>query len=181
MRAIMVSIILCLLGTVSVAASDAKLTEGLELSNARQVGESLVTGGQPTADDLARLKERGVSLVVNLRRPGEETHHADPDVARRFNFAEEAAATALGLDYVNIPISSKDGLTRENAELLASVLAANDGKVLLHCGSGNRVGAMLALKAFYVDGTDAESAVAAGLQAGLTRLEPKVRAILGQE
>ena len=47
--------------------------------------------------------------------------------------------------------------------------------VLLHCGSGNRVGALLALAAFHVDGRPADAALQYGLDSGLTRLEPVVR------
>ena len=51
--------------------------------------------------------------------------------------------------------------------------------MLLHCGSGNRVGALLALKAFWLDGGSAEEALEVGLAGGVTRLEPTVRELLG--
>jgi hypothetical protein len=44
---------------------------------------------------------------------------------------------------------------------------------LLHCGSGNRVGALLALRESQ-DGADDESALEYGRSAGLTKLEPVV-------
>ena len=43
----------------------------------------------------------------------------------------------------------------------------------MHCASGNRVGALMALRASQ-NGASAEEAMAAGKAAGLTRLEPVV-------
>ena len=51
--------------------------------------------------------------------------------------------------------------------------------IALACSSGNRAGALLALRAFWLDGADAASALELGLAAGLTRLEPSVRLLLG--
>ncbi|MNN82154.1 hypothetical protein D3C81_1990580 [compost metagenome] len=47
--------------------------------------------------------------------------------------------------------------------------------MLLHCASGNRVGALLALLA-HERGLDEEAAIAEGRAAGLGSLEPTVRA-----
>lgn len=164
----------------SFAETDAaELPAGLELKNPRQPASGLVTGGQPTAADLALLQKQGISTVINLRTPGEVSRHDDPAVAARLNFDEAAAAAGLGLDYISFPISGRDGLTEANARRLDALLAASGGKVLLHCGSGNRVGALMALRAYYVGGQTPDDALAAGLAAGLTSLEPKVRQILG--
>jgi len=46
--------------------------------------------------------------------------------------------------------------------------------VLVHCGSGNRVGALLALRAS-LDGADDEKALALGREGGLSSLEGVVR------
>lgn len=152
---------------------------GLDLPNASVVSEKLTTGGQPTMADLERLKAEGFTTVINLRGEGEVTKRDDPEDAKRFNFDEAAAASSLGLTYVHLPISSKDGLTAENAKLLDDALKAAPGPVLLHCGSGNRAGALMALRAFHVEGKGAEEALAIGKTAGLTSLESKVRAELG--
>ena len=52
--------------------------------------------------------------------------------------------------------------------------------VLVHCGSGNRVGALLALQKSQ-EGADVEAAVAYGKEGGLTRLEEHVRKLLQEE
>jgi len=150
----------------------------LELKNARQVSDVLTTGGQPSKADLQRLKDAGFTTVINLRREGEVTKADDPDDAANYNFDEAALASSLGLKYFHLPISSGEGLTEENAKMLDDLLNAAQGPVLLHCGSGNRAGAMMALRAFHVQGKSAQDALEIGKAAGLTGLEPKVREIL---
>lgn len=51
--------------------------------------------------------------------------------------------------------------------------------VALACASGNRVGVLLAARAFWFDGASPDQALTLGKQAGLTRLEPVVRSLLG--
>ncbi|MDR5880476.1 hypothetical protein [Caballeronia sp. LZ032] len=50
--------------------------------------------------------------------------------------------------------------------------------VIVHCGSGNRVGALFALRAAWVKGVDVPKAIEIGRQHGLTKLEDDVRRIL---
>jgi uncharacterized protein (TIGR01244 family) len=122
--------------------------------------DQVVSGGQPTEDNLEQAKEQGVKVVVNLRTEGEKAE---------FDF-EEKAATDLGMKYVNIPVNGRtgDGLTEENAKKLGEILAAADKPVLLHCASGQRVGALLTLKAFYVDKATPEAALQIGHDNGLS-------------
>lgn len=123
----------------------------------------LHTGGQPTADDLARLHAQGVRTVIDLRG-GQEDRGYD----------EAAEAQRLGLRYVALPIAGKDDVTPANAAALHALLQQQDGPVLLHCASGNRVGALLALGAARIDGASPQDALALGRAAGLTSLEPAV-------
>jgi protein tyrosine phosphatase (PTP) superfamily phosphohydrolase (DUF442 family) len=59
--------------------------------------------------------------------------------------------------------------------LLAETLRLiGDEPVLLHCASGNRVGALIALGT-RLKGAETEAAIAKGKQWGLTGLEPIVR------
>jgi protein tyrosine phosphatase (PTP) superfamily phosphohydrolase (DUF442 family) len=50
--------------------------------------------------------------------------------------------------------------------------------VLVHCASGNRVGAMLALRARWIEGKSAEEALAIGKAAGMTGMTDAVKAKL---
>ena len=140
----------------------------LDLSNPKVVSSKVVTSGQPSVTDLATLKKKGFGTVITLRTAGE-----DP------GFDEAAEARGLGLTYVNIPVSM-DNLDVETARALRSAIAQSTAPTLVHCGSGNRVGALYAIGAYEIDGESLESALAIGRDAGLTRLEPTVREILGQ-
>jgi uncharacterized protein (TIGR01244 family) len=135
------------------------------LPNPRRPLPDVLSGGQPTLEGLGLAQAEGYKTVINLRTESEPGTGRD-DVE------------ALGMTYVALPIGS-DGLTKENAVAFAEILETAERPAILHCGSGNRIGAMFALKALHVDGEDAETALEIGLAAGLTQLEGAVRTELG--
>ncbi|MBM4063139.1 MAG: hypothetical protein FJ265_18890 [Planctomycetes bacterium] len=140
----------------------------LQLKNLALPAPGLITSGQPTEAQFEALVQRGVRHVIQLRVVNE------PGTGW-----EEAKAKALGVRFVRLPIAGGDGLTVDNAQRLAAELQqAGSDPVLLACASSNRVGALLALKAFHVDGVSAEQALALGKAAGLKALEPAVAARL---
>lgn len=124
--------------------------------------ENVTTGGQPDAASLESLAESGYTTVIDLRRPEEDR-----------GIDESAAVEGLGMSYVSIPVDGANGVTYENAELLNQVLGQAEGPVLIHCGSGNRAGALLSLRE-KLNGADNETALAVGRAGSLTRLEPTV-------
>jgi protein tyrosine phosphatase (PTP) superfamily phosphohydrolase (DUF442 family) len=85
------------------------------------------------------------------------------------------------MTYVSIPVAGQAGLTKENVARLDAALkdASAKGPVLLHCASGNRIGALLALRAVWVEGKDPAAGLDYGKASGLTGLEPAVKSILG--
>ncbi len=140
------------------------------LPNGRSPLPGILTGGQPDDAQLGRLADVGYQTVVNLRTPGEPGAPAD----------EAAKVEAEGMHYVSIPVAHGEGLSRENAEALGKVLADPDARpVVIHCGSGNRVGALLALEAAWVEGKPPAEALELGKAAGLTSLAPQVEKLLG--
>ncbi len=141
----------------------------LDIPNVCTPADGLCTGGRPQPEHLQQAKERGVRTIVNL------CPHSEP-----CGYDEPTLVQSLGMHYVNIPIAGPSDLTDANARLLASTLseAGAGHPVLVHCASGNRVGALFALKARYVDGLGIDEALAAGRAAGLKAMEPIVRQIL---
>ena len=129
----------------------------------------MTSSGQPDADALAVFAESGYEAVIDLRGPEEDR-----------GFDEPAAVEALGLDYVSLPVLGKEGISFENAKKLDDLLGQYEGPVLVHCGSGNRVGALLALSKSRA-GADDEVAIAYGQSAGLTRLEAITRERLAEK
>lgn len=137
------------------------------LPNSRMPLPGVVTGGQPEEHHLQALAEAGFRMLINLRRPDELDFSAEVD-----------QAAILGLDYAQIPIGGAEDLTLENARALAEAMDAAAGPVAIHCSSGNRVGALLAVKAAWIDGATPDEALGLGLDGGMTRLEPAVRNLL---
>ncbi|MEE8295852.1 MAG: sulfur transferase domain-containing protein, partial [Sphingomonadales bacterium] len=72
----------------------------VDMVNPRQPLENLVTGGQPSEDDLKKFAEEGFGLVINLRRPGEFD-----------DFDEAEVVENLGMKYINIPVRNMRDLT----------------------------------------------------------------------
>lgn len=135
------------------------------LKNARQPEPGLLTGGQPDRPCLEALAEAGYRTVVNLRPVSEFDEFDEADVAG-----------GLGLEYVHIPVAGADGLTGEAVEALDRVLADPQRRpMLVHCGSGNRVGALVAVHAARKQGLGVDAALARGDAAGLTALRDAVR------
>jgi uncharacterized protein (TIGR01244 family) len=90
--------------------------------------------GQPSQAALEKLKQRGVTAVVNLRTPAEM---ADP---RLVPFDEAAAVSGLGMEYVHIPVNGRDfPYTTDPVDRFAGVVDRHSGPVVLHCASGGRV------------------------------------------
>ena len=141
----------------------------LDIKNARTPSANLLTAGQITEEQFTALTDLGYGTFVSLR-PADENGTG----------WEEAFAATAGVAFHRLPVQGADGINRDNAVLLAAVLdAAGDDQVVLYCGSSNRVGALLAIKAHELDGQDVESALEIGRAAGLTRMEPMIRTKLG--
>lgn len=134
---------------------------------ARNPRPGLFTGGQPQASAWLALAKAGITTVVNLRPPSEMPER---------NEAEEV--TAAGLTYVNVPVAGADTLGASKVAALWRALESSNGPVLVHCGTGNRCGAMLALAQAWHRGSSPEEALAFGMSAGLSGLEPAVSELL---
>ncbi len=137
----------------------------IPLPNARQAAPGLLTGGQPTDEQLRAAAAAGYKTVINLR-PGSEMAGID----------ESGLVESLGMDFVSIPVGGGADLTEDTARRLDRALAhAKPGPVIIHCASGNRVGALLALRANLIQGQPAAEALNFGKAAGLTSLEDAVK------
>ncbi len=124
----------------------------------------LVTAGQPTPEQFEQLAKLGVRRMICLR-PATEPGSG----------WEERKASELGVTFVRLPIAGSDDVTVDNAKQLAAVMARLAGAVtMVCCANSNRVGALIALKAFHVDGKTAAEALAIGKACGLRGLERRV-------
>lgn len=126
--------------------------------------EGVMSGGQPSKADLKELQENAYTTVINLRGVGEFS-----------GFDEQSEVTALGMDYISIPISSPGDMHLENILMLDAAIKEAEGDVFIHCASGNRVGAMLALRAYEVENITSDQAMSLGIAAGMTGLQNTVK------
>lgn len=139
----------------------------VKLGEVRPV-DGVTAAGQPDEAGLRVFAEKGYVAVIDLRTDGEDRGLDEPVVVE-----------GLGMEYVSLAIG-RDDITFENAKELDRLIKSYDEPVLVHCGSSNRVGALLALNAFQETG-DAEQALEKGKEGGLAGLEGKVKELLGLE
>ena len=131
-------------------------------SGEAQPVDGISAAGQPDAAAFKVFADSGYAAVVDLRTERENR-----------GIDEEAVVEGLGMDYVSMPIADPAEINLENARRLDELLKSYDAPVLIHCGSSNRVGALLALRAS-LTGADDESALQVGKDGGLTGLESRV-------
>jgi len=130
--------------------------------------DGISAAGQPDEAALRVFADRGYAAVIDLRAEHEPR-----------GLDEQAVVEGLGMDYVLMPIVDTAAINFENARRLDEVLKQYDEPVLIHCGSSNRVGALLALRAS-LNGADDQGALQAGRDGGLTGLEVRVIEVLGE-
>lgn len=139
------------------------------IPHAAQPLPQVLTGGQPNAAQLAQAKQAGYRTVISLLPEAE-------------NRDEASQVEALGMRFVSIPIAGAPDITLDNARKLSDAMRAPDAlPLILHCASGNRAGALLALKLHAVDGLPADEALAIGTRGGMTTLRPAVEARFAAE
>lgn len=161
----------CQLALLTVTQAFAsETTINLDLPNLQRPQENRIVSGAIDAADIGRLRAAGIKHLINLRT-----------VAESEGLNEAGIAAGLGIAYHSIPIQGAQSLTEENARKLDSALAeAGDELTLVHCGSGNRVGALIAVREAWMRGRSTEDALAEGKRWGLTSLETSVRGLLEQ-
>lgn len=138
--------------------------------NLRAPSENIYASGQPTVEQLELLAKNGMQHVINIRGVSE------------LDWDEAEKVSALGMTYHALPISGKNDVSFVNASKLDTLLnSLNSEPSILHCGSSNRVGALIALQEFKTNGGNSEAAVKKGRAWGLTKLEPHVLDLMKSE
>ena len=166
------SLLTILLLTLSANADDGEQNIHVDLDDVIAAGivepvDGITSSGQPDEEALKVFADSGYSVVIDMRGPDEDRGMDD----------FEGAVEATGMQYLAFPVVGADQVSFETAAKLDEVLQGIDGPVLMHCGSGNRVGAVLALRQSLNGAADEES-IEFGKDAGMTRLEPRVREVL---
>lgn len=119
--------------------------------------EQTIVCGALDSDKVTALANAGVELVINLQ-PDDE-----------LNFDEATAVEQAGMYYQQLPISGTNDLKQLKILAFDSILRQYHGKkVAMHCGTGNRVGAAMALRAGWLRGRKIETSMERGRSHGLT-------------
>ena len=160
-------VVAALVALVAVTLGSA-FAQAVDLPNKKDPIHGITTSGQPSAEQLAAAAAAGYKTVIDLRAANEER---DMD--------EKSLVEQLGMTYISLPINGAAGVTFSNAATLDELLNKAERPVLLHCTSGNRAGALLALRA-KLDGADNQSALELGLAGGVTGMKPVVEEKLAQ-
>ena len=121
-----------------------------------QVDERLYRGAQPTEAGFKRLKEMGITTIINLRM--------EPDAIRT---NEKEIVEKLGMKYIGIPVEDGNFFTRSRTipdEAIRMFFKIVDdvehGKVFMHCHRGaDRTGALVAFYRIGRQGWEAERAM----------------------
>lgn len=122
-----------------------------------------VVCGALDEEKVAGLAKAGIDVVINLQ-PDEE-----------LSFDESAAVERAGMQYEQLSISGAADLKQLKILAFDNILRQYHGKkIALHCGSGNRVGAAIALRAGWLRGRKMDTAMERGRSHGLTKLEDEV-------
>lgn len=131
----------------------------------------LYFSGQPDTETLIEAHNHGVGVVIDLR----ESAETDWDEAR--------AASDAGLTYYSVPIAAVGTSFEAGAMQKISTLVKkhSDQIILLHCSSGNRAGAWLAIHLVNDHGMDVNPSISLTHKVGLNKpdIEARVREYLG--
>lgn len=135
----------------------------IPVQNYSRATEQIAISGLIGAGGAQALAAHGFKTIIDLRTATEGT--AD----------EKALIDLNGMSYINIPMTVA-GISEEQLAAFTKAMETAQAPILIHCGSGNRAGAMWASYQIR-KGVDPEVALAAGRKAGMRPpMEEKVRA-----
>lgn len=137
---------LLLAHTLTVYAQAVNKNTSAGIENFGKVNDNYYRGSQPIAGEFSELKKLGIKTIIDLR---EDSLRDSGNLAR-----------AAGLQYINIPLTTKRAATNDQTEyFLGLVNDQGNWPVFVHCKGGrHRTGEMTAIYRITRDGWTAEQA-----------------------
>lgn len=134
----------------------------IPVQNYSRATEQIAISGLIGDGGVQALVATGFKTVIDLRTANEGT--AD----------EKALVERAGMTYFNVPMTVA-GISEEQLAAFTQAIESAQIPILIHCGSGNRAGAMWA--SYQIKkGMDPETALEAGRKAGMRPpMEEKIR------
>ncbi len=108
-----------------------------DIYNYRKVNDTLITGGQPTEQQIRAAADEGFETVINLATG--DARNALPDEGR--------VVRSLGMAYHHIPVEWEHPTAGDFAAFEGVMREVADAKTLLHCAANFRVTAFYSLYA----------------------------------
>jgi len=101
----------------------------------RKVDDQLITGGQPTEEQLRALADEGFRTVINLA-----------PISPRYSLDDEPRLVqSLGMQYHHIPIDWDNPTAGDFSAFEALMRALPEQKIFIHCAANFRVTAFYSL------------------------------------
>lgn len=161
----LVTLITILLTLVTNTAFAERIPFGHQVAtvqNYTRAAPQIATSGLIGDGGVPLLAAHGFKTVIDMRTVNEGTRK------------EKALVEGGGMVYVNIPMTVAN-ISDEHLEAFTKAIEESPKPVLVHCGSGNRAGAIWASYRI-TQGIDPEEALAEGRKAGMREpMEEKVR------
>ena len=157
-----------MLAITSTAQDQECVIEEAELGSTRNVHRfgNIWLAGQPTPEDFAEAKSRGIDTVISLRQASE------------IDWDEAAKLKELGLNFHPFPLASPESLTNDVLDRAIGLMdSKREAGTLLHCGSANRVGAIWMAHRVVNDGISLDAAIEEAKAVGLRTPAYQERAI----
>lgn len=124
-----------------------------EIKNYNRATTTLATSGALGEGAVKELSKKEFATIIDLRTEREGTA------------SEKSAVETSKMTYINIPVTG-DGISDEQLANFTKVYEIAKKPILLHCGSGNRVGAMLT-RYYLSKGMEKDLAFERGRTAGM--------------
>lgn len=103
----------------------------------RKVDDQLITGGQPTEEQLQAVAAQGFQTVINLA-----------PINPRYSLDDEPGLVqSLGMQYHHIPVEWDNPIASDLSSFEAVMQARPAGKTFIHCAANFRVTAFYSLYA----------------------------------
>lgn len=106
-----------------------------DIFNFLYLNEKLSSSGMPTPGQVKEIAEAGKKVVINLATAKSEG--AIPN--------EEELVTALGMNYIHIPVDWNNPTAENLSEFIAAMESHKDDDVFVHCQANYRATAFISL------------------------------------
>lgn len=134
-----------------------------------KISDKVISSSQPSEEEIKKLPEQGFKSVVNLRAAGEDEQPLSPK-------DEGDLVQKLGMKYLHIPVSMKEGIKPELVDQFRREIELLPAPVLVHCHTGKRAGAFTMMYSALKEELTGEEALQKAMSIGFSCDVPQLKA-----